>query len=200
MLVAVRTLVHLRYFLKAAVLHYFPSRVWLDAAVLRCCLFPVHFSRSATSIELACGSDSDACYAALLRSHTETFRGLNSCICALTRNFLKATVLHHFPSRVLLDAVVLCCCLFPVRFRLSATSTELGWSWCNLAPDRKHLFTAVVSLKTSKLACGSNSDVFDVSLLCSLTVFSVGRHLALLPFRSGAMLVTVGKIVHYAIF
>src|SRR5690554_7538313 len=40
MLVAVRTLVHLRYFLKAAVLHYFPSRVLLDACCLRCCLFP----------------------------------------------------------------------------------------------------------------------------------------------------------------
>src|SRR5690554_6910846 len=100
MLVAVRTLVHLRYFLKAAVLHYFPSRVLLDAAVLRCCLFPVHFSRSATSIELAFGSNSDACYAAFLRSLTETFRGLNSCICAQTSCFLKAAVLHYFPSGV----------------------------------------------------------------------------------------------------
>src|SRR5690554_8092969 len=34
--------------------------------------------------KLACGSNSDACYAAFLRSLTETFRGLNSCICALT--------------------------------------------------------------------------------------------------------------------
>src|SRR5690554_1489453 len=48
------------------------------------------------------------------------------------------------------------------------------------------LFTAVVSLKTSKLAYGSDSDVFDVSLLCSLTVFSEGRCVALLPFQSGA--------------
>src|SRR5690554_3622304 len=31
------------------------------------------------------------------------------------------------------------------------------------------LFTAVASLKTSKLAFGSNSDVFDVALLCSHT-------------------------------
>src|SRR5690554_49767 len=61
------------------------------------------------------------------------------------------------------------------------------------------LFTAVVSLKTSKLAYGSDSDVFDVSLLCSLTEtfrglnscicaltsgFSVGRCFAPLPFRS----------------
>src|SRR5690554_4584341 len=104
MLVAVRTLVHLRYFLKAAVLHYFLSRVWFDAAVLRCCLFPVHFSRSATSIELAFGSNSDACYAAFLCSLTETLRGLNSCICAQTSCFLKAAVLRYFPSRVLLDA------------------------------------------------------------------------------------------------
>src|SRR5690554_47751 len=73
-----------RNFLKAAVLHYFPSRVWLDAAVLRCCLFSVHFGHFTTSTELAFGSDSRACYAAFLRSLTETFRGLNSCICALT--------------------------------------------------------------------------------------------------------------------
>src|SRR5690554_3812612 len=99
------------YFLKAAVIHHFPSRVWLDAAVLRCCLFPVHCSRFTknietrvvvvypcclqkisihfacfpTSIELAFGSNSDACYG------TQT--------CSL-RNFLKAAVLHYFPSRV----------------------------------------------------------------------------------------------------
>src|SRR5690554_1015213 len=83
-----------RNFLKAAVLHYFPSRVWLDAAVLGCCLFPVHFGHFTTSTELAFGSDSRACYAAFLRSLTETFRGLNSCICALWRNFLKVGVLH----------------------------------------------------------------------------------------------------------
>src|SRR5690554_4415411 len=84
---------------------------WLDAAVLRCCLFPVHCSRFTknietrvvvvypcclqkisihfacfpTSIELAFGSNSDACYG------TQT--------CSL-RNFLKAAVLHYFPSRV----------------------------------------------------------------------------------------------------
>src|SRR5690554_898555 len=50
--------------------------------------------------KLTFGSDSDACYAAFLRSLTETFRGLNSCIFALTRNFLKAAVLHYFPSGV----------------------------------------------------------------------------------------------------
>jgi len=48
--------------------------------------------------KLTFGSDSDACYAAFLRSLTETFRGLNSCICALTSSFLKTAVLHHFPS------------------------------------------------------------------------------------------------------
>src|SRR5690554_5538738 len=99
MLVAVRTLVHLRYFLKAAVLHYFPSRVLLDAAVLRCCLFPVHCSYFTTSTELACGSNSRACYAAFLRSLTETLRGLNSCICAQTSCFLKSFVLRHFSYR-----------------------------------------------------------------------------------------------------
>src|SRR5690554_3943243 len=71
-----------RNFLKAGGLHHFPSRVWLDAAVLRCCLFPVHFGHFTTSTELAFGSDSRACYAAFLRSLMETFRGLNSCICA----------------------------------------------------------------------------------------------------------------------
>src|SRR5690554_5680759 len=98
MLVAVRTLVHLRYFLKAAVLHHFLSRVLLDAAVLRCCLFPVHFSRSATSIELACGSDSDACNPALLRSLTETLRRLNSCICAWT-SFSEGSCSTPLPFR-----------------------------------------------------------------------------------------------------
>src|SRR5690554_1684340 len=49
--------------------------------------------------KLAYGSDSDACYAAFLRSLTETFRGLNSCICAQTSCFLKVAILHHFPSR-----------------------------------------------------------------------------------------------------
>src|SRR5690554_548890 len=62
------------------------------------------------------------------------------------------------------------------------------------------LFTAVVSLKTSKLAFGSNSDVFDVALLCSLTEtlrglnscicaltsFSEGSCSTLLPFQGGA--------------
>src|SRR5690554_8078109 len=70
MLVMVRKLVHLRYFLKAAVLHHFPSRVTLDAVILRYCLFPIHFSHFATSIELACGSNSDACAAAFLFSLT----------------------------------------------------------------------------------------------------------------------------------
>src|SRR5690554_3661550 len=48
--------------------------------------------------KLTFGSNSDACYAAFLRSLTETLRGLNSCICALTSSFLKTAVLHHFPS------------------------------------------------------------------------------------------------------
>src|SRR5690554_2518185 len=74
--------------------------------------------------KLTFGSDSDACYAAFLRSLTETFRGLNSCICALTSSFFKTAVLHHFPSGGWLDAVVRRCCLFPVRFRHSATSIE----------------------------------------------------------------------------
>src|SRR5690554_2382798 len=39
--------------------------------------------------KLTFGSDSDACYAAFLRSLTETFRGLNSCICAETSCFCR---------------------------------------------------------------------------------------------------------------
>src|SRR5690554_3861910 len=45
--------------------------------------------------KLTFGSDSDACYAAFLRLLTETFRGLNSCICALTRNFYSLRMLHY---------------------------------------------------------------------------------------------------------
>src|SRR5690554_3676240 len=47
---------------------------------------------SVTSLQaskLTFGSDSDACYAAFLRSLTETFRGLNSCICAETSCFCR---------------------------------------------------------------------------------------------------------------
>src|SRR5690554_2175259 len=47
MFLTFHSFVHLRCFLKVAVLHHFPSRVLLDAAVLRCCLFPVHFIHSA---------------------------------------------------------------------------------------------------------------------------------------------------------
>src|SRR5690554_819904 len=39
------------------------------------------------------------------------------------------------------------CFLFTSFTPLQAS--KLGWSWCNLAPDRKRLFTAVVSLNTS---------------------------------------------------
>src|SRR5690554_7984333 len=70
--------------------------------------------------KLTFGSDSDACYAAFLRSLTETFRGLNSCTCALTSNLLKAAVLHYFPSRI---GAVLVMFHFLVHFR------EAGVSW-----------------------------------------------------------------------
>ena len=55
--------------------------------VYPCCLqkISIHFACFPTSIELAFGSNSDACYG------TQT--------CSL-RNFLKAAVLHYFPSRV----------------------------------------------------------------------------------------------------
>ena len=63
--------------------------------------------------KLAYGSDSDVFDVSLLCSLTETFRGLNSCICAQTSCFLKAAALHNFPSRVSLDACCLRYCLFP---------------------------------------------------------------------------------------
>src|SRR5690554_6435756 len=63
------------------------------------------------------------------------------------RCFLKVAILHYFPSRVWLDAAVLRCCLFPVHFGHSATSIDLGWSWCNLASDIKFLFTTDASLQ-----------------------------------------------------
>src|SRR5690554_7935578 len=46
------------------------------------------------------------------------------------------------------------------------------------------LFTAVASLKTSKLAFGSNSDVFDVALLCSLTETFRGLNSCICPVTS----------------
>ena len=89
--------VHLRCFLKVAILHYFPSRV------VRCllrCVYSFTYgnnqmlnSRHLRSDEFFCRSPScttslpelwSTCYAAFIRSLTETFRGLNSCICALT--------------------------------------------------------------------------------------------------------------------
>src|SRR5690554_1478264 len=99
--------------MKAPGIHHFPSRGWLDAAVRRCCpskvvtprctpsalsLISGAFIQVAKILELAYGSNSDACYAAFLRSLTETLRGLNSCICVETSSFLKTAVLHHFPS------------------------------------------------------------------------------------------------------
>src|SRR5690554_3173898 len=63
MLVTVRALLHLRYFLKAAVLHHFPSRVkqelWMEdnepqkALTLRACPWKLAF-RSITSREGPC--------------------------------------------------------------------------------------------------------------------------------------------------
>src|SRR5690554_720983 len=51
--------------------------------------------------ELAFGSDSRACYAAFLCSLTETFRGLNSCICALT-SFSEGSCSALLPFRSLI--------------------------------------------------------------------------------------------------
>src|SRR5690554_1544318 len=85
--------------LKVAILHHFPSRVGL--CLLRCVpLFIYGLFCRPLSGTTSLPEWSRACNAACLRSLTETFRGLNSCICALTRNFLKAAVLHHFLSGV----------------------------------------------------------------------------------------------------
>jgi len=48
--------------------------------------------------KLACGSNSDACYAAFLCSLTETTRGLNSCICA-RRKFSEGHCYTPLPFR-----------------------------------------------------------------------------------------------------
>ena len=110
-LVTLLSFVPLRCFLLAAILHHFPSRVWLDAAVRRCCLFPVHVSHFATSIEthlrlkqrclLRCVSSfTYGCFT----TNIELACGSNSDVCSVThpcssRNFLKAPGIHHFPSR-----------------------------------------------------------------------------------------------------
>jgi len=161
MLVAVRTLVHLRYFLKAAVLHYFPSRVLLDAAVLRCCLFPVHCSRFTTSIETrvvvvySCCLHKISIHYGCSTTSTELAFGSDSRACDVTnpcslRNFLKAAVLHYFPSRVQL-------CLLRCVPSLTYGNTQ--------RLDGMHL----------------HSD----------ELFSESRHLALLPFRSSGVLFKV---------
>src|SRR5690554_3322723 len=99
MLVTLRFFVHLRPFFVGRCLALLPFQSNGVLATLR---ILVHYKilgrplSGTTSLpEWGC-----ACYAAFLRSLTETFRGLNSCICALTRNFLKAAVLHYFPSGV----------------------------------------------------------------------------------------------------
>ena len=110
-----------RNFLKAPGIHHFPSRVvkcllrfsplFLYGVFCRplscttslpesglmqlfgaaaCFLFASGTPLQAS--KLTFGSNSDACYAAFLRSLTETLRGLNSCICAQTSCFLFTSV------------------------------------------------------------------------------------------------------------
>src|SRR5690554_2583492 len=120
-------------FLKAAILHHFPSRVGL--CLLRCVplfiygLFcrPLPGTTSLPKLWSVC-SVTDPCS---------------------LRNFLKAAVLHYFPSRVWLDAAVLRCCLFPVHCSRFTKNIELGWSSCHTTSDKKDLFTSVTPLQAS---------------------------------------------------
>ena len=150
--------------------------------------------------KLTFGSDSDACYAAFLRSLTETFRGLNSCICALTSSFFKTAVLHHFPSGGWLDAAVRRC--FPSKvvtprctpsalslisgaFIQVAKILELGWSWCIPWAAIKFLFTHGCFTTNIELACGSNSDVCSVTHPGSLRNFMKAPGIHHFPSRVG---------------
>src|SRR5690554_7602211 len=114
-----------------------------------------------------------ACYVALLCSLTETFRGLNSCICAWTSCFLKAVVLHHFPSRVWLDA---CCwryCLFPELWLKTLKFLN--------SPSAQ---TARVFTRLSQWFYTVNNQRLNNRHLRLDELFSEGRCLALLLFRS----------------
>src|SRR5690554_1294600 len=61
------------------------------------------------------------------------------------------------------------CFLFTSFTPLQAS--ELGWSWCNLAPDRKFLFTYGCSTTSTELACGLDSRACYVTHPCSLRNF-----------------------------
>src|SRR5690554_6947040 len=123
--------------------------------------------------KLAYGSDSDVFDVSLLCSLTETFRGLNSCICVQTSCFLKAAVIHHFPSRVSLDACCLRYCLFPepllkpLKF-LNSPSAQ----------------TARIFTRLSQWFFTGNNQRLNNRHLRLYELFYVGRCLALLPFRS----------------
>ena len=115
------------------------------------------------------------------------------------------------------------CFLFTSFTPLQAS--ELGWSWCNLAPDRKRLFisldacclryclfpepwlkslkflnspsaqTARIFTRLSQWFLIGNNQMLNSRHLRSDELFSVGRHLAPLPFRSVIVLVGLGAFV-----
>src|SRR5690554_2518184 len=94
--------------MKAPGIHHFPSRA--VKCLLRCS--PL-FLYGVFCRPLSCTTSLPECCDVCSVTHP----------CS-SRNFLKAPGIHHFPSRVWLDAAVRRCCLFPVRFRHSATSIE----------------------------------------------------------------------------
>src|SRR5690554_7630061 len=105
-----------------------------------------------------------------------------------------------------------------------------GWLWCNLASDIKFLFTTLDvyhlrfrlfpepllrSLKSGNSPSAQTARIFtftpqmlflginlrfDGTHLRLDELFAVGRYLALLPFRSGVVLVTLRSIVHLRSF
>jgi hypothetical protein len=162
-------------------LHHFPSRVWLDAAVLRCCLFPVHFGHSATSIELGwswCNLASDIKFLfttdASLQARNSGGRGAILRLTKKTYSLQSLRYKHRTRLRLKQRCLLRCVPLFIYGLfcrPLSGTTSLPEWD----------------------CACYA-------AFLCSLTAFFVGRCLAPLPFQSGAVLVTLRILVHYEFF
>src|SRR5690554_1273061 len=205
-------IVHLRCFLKVAILHYFPSRVWLDAAVLRCCLFPVHFSHSATSIELGwswCNLASDIKF---LFTTDASLQARNSPA-AQTAVLATLRILVHYKilCRPLSCTTSLpewgCACY--AAFLCSLTVFFVGRCLAPLPFRSEAVLVTLRILVHYKILCRPLSCTtslpewgcaFYAAFLCSFTVFFVGRCLAPLPFRSGAVFVALRILVHYEIF
>src|SRR5690554_2690391 len=94
-------------------------------------------------------------------------------ICAWTSCFLKAAVLHHFPSRVWLD-------VYHLRFRLFPEPLLKSLKFLN-SPAAQ---TARIFTFTSQMLLIGNNLRLEGTPLHLYELFSVGRCFAPLPFRS----------------